>query len=97
MFMHVDRDKTGRIGFFGSSGGTSGFCLQIGTVPTRSGRLASMGETEKNRHTRDKQITYIVAKNSMKTGKTDGRAERERPRGRRKQAVGSKPVVGRHL
>ena len=28
--------------FFGSSGGTSGFGLQIGTVPTRSGRLASM-------------------------------------------------------
>ena len=32
----------GRIGFFGSSGGTSGFGLQIGTVPARSGRLASM-------------------------------------------------------
>ena len=55
------------------------------------------GETEKNRHTRDKQVTYIVAKNSMKTGKTDGGAERKKPRGRRKHAVGSKPVVGRHL
>ena len=42
MFSGVDRDKTGWIGFFGSSGGTSGFGLQIGTVPTRSGRLASM-------------------------------------------------------
>ena len=42
MFWGVDRDKTGQIGFFGSSGGTSGFGLQIGTVPTRSGRLASM-------------------------------------------------------
>ena len=42
MFWGVDRDKTGRIGFFGSSGGTSGFGLQTGTVPTRSGRLASM-------------------------------------------------------
>ena len=41
MFLGVDRDKSGRIGFFGSSGGTSGFGLQIGTVPTRSGRLAS--------------------------------------------------------
>ena len=41
-FLGVDRYKTGRIGFFGSSGGTSGFGLQIGTVPTRSGRLASM-------------------------------------------------------
>ena len=34
--------KTGRIGFLGSSGWTSGFGLQIGAVPTRSGRLASM-------------------------------------------------------
>ena len=42
VFLGVDRDKSGRIGFFGSSGGTSGFGLQIGTVPTRSGRLASM-------------------------------------------------------
>ena len=42
VFWGVDRDKTGRIGFFGSSGGTSGFGLQIGSVPTRSGRLASM-------------------------------------------------------
>ena len=42
MFLGVGRDKSGRIGFFGSSGGTSGFGLQIGTVPTRSGRLASM-------------------------------------------------------
>ena len=42
MFLGVDRDKSGRIGFFGSSGGTSGFGVQIGTVPTRSGRLASM-------------------------------------------------------
>ena len=42
MFLPVDRDKSGRIRFFGSSGGTSGFGLQIGTVPTRSGRLASM-------------------------------------------------------
>ena len=42
MFLGVDRDKSRRIGFFGSSGGTSGFGLQIGTVPTRSGRLASM-------------------------------------------------------
>ena len=42
VFLGVDRDKTGRIGFFGSSGWTSGFGLQIGTVPTRSGRLASM-------------------------------------------------------
>ena len=42
VFLGVDRDKTGRIGFFGLSGGTSGFGLQIGTVPTRSGRLASM-------------------------------------------------------
>ena len=41
-FFGVDRDKTGRIGFFGSSGGTSGFGLQIGTVPTKSRRLASM-------------------------------------------------------
>ena len=42
VFLGVDRDKLGRIGFFGSSGGTSGFGLQIGTVPMRSGRLASM-------------------------------------------------------
>ena len=42
MFLGVDQDKSGRIGFFESSGGTSGFGLQIGTVPTRSGRLASM-------------------------------------------------------
>ena len=42
VFLGVDRDKSGRIGFFGSSGGTSGFGLQIGTVPTGSGRLASM-------------------------------------------------------
>ena len=42
MFLGVDRDKSGRIGFFGSSGGTSGFGLQIGTVQARSGRLASM-------------------------------------------------------
>ena len=42
VFWGVGRDKSGRIGFFGSSGGTSGFGLQIGTVPTRSGRLAGM-------------------------------------------------------
>ena len=38
----IDRDKSWRIGFFGSSGGTSGFGLQTWTVPTRSGRLASV-------------------------------------------------------
>ena len=40
-FWAFDRDKSGRIGFFGSSGRTSGFSLQIGTVLTRSGRLAT--------------------------------------------------------
>ena len=39
MFLGVDQDKSV---FLGSSGGTSGFGLQIGTVPTRSRRLASM-------------------------------------------------------
>ena len=42
MFLGVDWDKSGRIGFFGSSGGTSGFGFQTGTVPTRLGRLASI-------------------------------------------------------
>ena len=41
-FWALSRDKSIRIGIFGSSGGKSGFGLQIGTVPTRSGRLASM-------------------------------------------------------
>ena len=39
VLLGADRDKSGRIGFFGWSGGTSGFGLQIGTVPTRSGWL----------------------------------------------------------
>ena len=39
------------IGFFGSSGGTSGFGLQIGTVPTIPGRLASMGSATADDHT----------------------------------------------
>ena len=42
VFWGVDRDKSVRIGFLGSPGETSGFGLQIGTVPTRLGRLASM-------------------------------------------------------
>ena len=45
VFLGVGRDTSGRIGFFGSSGGASGFGLQIGTVPTRSGRLESMYKT----------------------------------------------------
>ena len=40
--MGVDRDKSGQIRFFGLSGATSGFGLQIESVPTSSGRLASM-------------------------------------------------------
>ena len=49
VFLGVDRDKSGRIGFFGSSGRTSGFGLQIGTVPARSGRLARMRVPRKRR------------------------------------------------
>ena len=54
VFLGVDRDKSGRMGFFGSSGATSGFGHQIGTVPTRSGRLASMHKPHSNK-TRDWQ------------------------------------------
>ena len=41
-FLALIGTKRDESAFFGSSGGASGFGLQIGTVPTRSGRLASM-------------------------------------------------------
>ena len=39
MFLGVDRDKTGRIGFLGSSGGRSGFDLKIGDCPDEIGTV----------------------------------------------------------
>ena len=78
MFLGVDRDKTGRIGFFGSSGGTSGFGLQIGTVPTRSGRLASMDQPRSaTTNTLASMLLYLIWVTRNKTVHREGLCDRE--------------------